>query len=309
MVRPLRIEYPGALYHVVSHGNGKLWLFKHDDAYSMFLDILGEYITKYHVVIHNFVVMRNHVHLIVETKFANLGVFMNQVLRDYAMYYNRMNRRRGSVFRSRYGAFLVQKDVYYKQLTKYVFMNPVKVKLAKRPEDYWWSSLWYLVRRDRSIRWFDHKVSLSLLGGRRSLLELLTDQMISEDVPVVYQQFYGDREWAEGLIDKSRLTDEIKGHGLIERGYVTEDEILQVVAKYYNVSKDDLISGVSKDAVIVAMYLMNVHTPRTHSDIGKIFRVKRYAVAQRLNRFKKGLLQRRNYQKVIQSLRKQLLSK
>ncbi len=96
MSRPLRIEYPGALYHVVSHGNGRLWLFKHDDGYSMFLDILGEYIKKYHVVIHNFVIMRNHFHLVVETKSANLGLFMNQVLRDYAMYFNRVSRRRGS---------------------------------------------------------------------------------------------------------------------------------------------------------------------------------------------------------------------
>jgi len=141
MSRPLRIEYPGALYHVVSRGNGKLWLFKHDDAYSMFLDILGEYIKKYHVVIHNFVIMRNHFHLVVGTKSANLGLFMNQVLSHYAMYFNRVSRRRGSVFQSRYGAFLVQKDVYYKQLTKYVFYNPVKARLVKRPDEYKWSSL------------------------------------------------------------------------------------------------------------------------------------------------------------------------
>jgi REP element-mobilizing transposase RayT len=65
---------------VVSHGNGRLWLFKHDDAYSTFLDVLEEYIKKYYVVIHNFVVMRNHFHLIVETKLPNTIAYLKRLL-------------------------------------------------------------------------------------------------------------------------------------------------------------------------------------------------------------------------------------
>ena len=309
MVRPLRIEFPGALYHVVSHGNGKLWLFKNDDAYSMFLDILDLYIEKYHVAIHNFVVMRNHCHLIVETQLANLGIFMNQVLRDYAIYFNRMNRRRGSVFQHRYGAFLVQKDVYYKQLTKYIFYNPVKVGLVKRPEDYRWSSLWYMMHRDRSIRWFDPVVSLSLIGTRRDLKALLADDRIPAEVSPVYNQFYGEREWADGLIEKGRLTEEIRGHGLMAKGYITVAEILRAVAWYYRVPAEDVVGGHAKEAAIVAMYLINVHTPRRLKEIGKIFKVKKFAVAQRLNRFKKGQLNQRKYQRAVRSLKKQLLKR
>ncbi len=86
MSRPLRIEYPGALYHVVSHGNGRLWLFEDTGDYSMLLEILAEYLNKYRVLIHNFVIMRNHFHLVAETELPNLGLFMNQRLRGYAMY-------------------------------------------------------------------------------------------------------------------------------------------------------------------------------------------------------------------------------
>jgi putative transposase len=309
MSRPLRIEYPGALYHVVSHGNGRLWLFKDDDAYSMFLDVLDEYIKKYHVVIHNFVIMRNHFHLILETKLPNLSVFMNQVLRGYAMYYNRLSRRRGSVFRSRYGAFLVQRDVYYKQLTKYVFYNPMKARLVKSLYDYKWSSLWYIKHRYQSIRWFDPRVSLSLLGGRSALYELLEDRNVPAEVEPVYNQFYGDRAWADGLIDRSRLSEEIRGHGLMGRGYITVDEILRAVAQHYRVSEEDVVSDQTEDAALVAMYLMNVHTPRRLSEIGKIFGVKKYAVAQRLNRFKKGQLKQKKYQRTVRLLEKQLLGK
>jgi REP element-mobilizing transposase RayT len=309
MSRPLRVEYPGALYHVVSHGNGRLWLFKHDDAYSTFLDVLEEYIKKYYVVIHNFVVMRNHFHLIVETKLSNLGVFMNQVLRDYAMYFNRVSRRRGSVFRSRYGAFLVQKDVYYRQLTKYVFFNPVKARLVKHPGEYKYSSLWYIMRRDKSIRWFDPKVSLSLIGGRRALAEMLADRGIPASMEPVYNQFYGDRKWADDLIDKSKLSEEIRGHGLMEKGYITVGEILKAVAKYYRLSEKAVIGGYTKDATMVAIYLVNMHTPRSLSEIGKLFKAKKFALAQRLRRFKQGQLKQRRFRKAVCALEKQLLGK
>jgi len=309
MSRPLRIEYPGALYHVVSHGNGRLWLFKHDDAYSTFLDVLDEYIKKYYVVIHNFVIMRNHFHLIVETKLPNLGIFMNQVLRDYAMYFNRIGRRRGSVFQSRYGAFLVQQDVYYKQLTKYVFYNPVKARLVKRPDEYKWSSLWYIMHRDKSIQWFDPKVSLALVDGRRALAELLADRGIPASMEPVYNQFYGDRKWADDLIEKSKLSEEIRGHGLMEKGYITVDEILKAVARHYRLSKEAVIGGHAKDATMVAIYLVNVHTPRSLSEIGKLFKLEKFAVAQRLCWFKQGQLKQRRSQRAVRALEKQLLGK
>ena len=99
--------------------------------------------------------MRSHFHLVIETELPNLWMVMTQILRNYAMYYNRSHHHRGSVFQSRYGAFLVQQDVYYKQLTKYIFYNPVKAGLVKSPYEYKWSSLWYIKHRRQPIKWFD----------------------------------------------------------------------------------------------------------------------------------------------------------
>ena len=307
MSRPLRVEYPGALYHVVSRGNGRLWLFKHDDAYSTFLDVLEEYIKKYYVVIHNFVIMRNHFHLVVETKLPNLGIFMNQVLRDYAMYFNRISRRRGSVFQRRYGAFLIQQDVYYKQLTKYIFYNPVKARLVKHPDEYKWSSLWYIMRRYKSIQWFDPKVSLSLIGGRRGLVELLADRDVPAEVAPVYNQFYGNRQWADNLIEKSKLSEEIRGHGLMARGYIKQQEVIKAVALQYGITADELLRGVVPDAMMVLMYLLNVHTPLRLVEIGQLFSLKKFTVAQRLWRFKKHGLSNTRTKKIIGTLEKKLL--
>jgi hypothetical protein len=165
------------------------------------------------------------------------------------------------------------------------------------------------MRRDKSIRWFDPKVSLSLIGGRRALAEMLADRGIPASMKPVYNQFYGDRKWADDLIDKSKLSEEIRGHGLMEKGYIAVDEILRAVAGYYRLSEKAVIGGYTKDATMVAIYLVNVHTPRSLSKIGKLFKAKKFALAQRLRRFKRGQLKQRRFRKAVCALEKQLLGK
>ena len=94
-----------------------------------------------------------------------------------------------------------------------------------------------------------------------------------------------------------------------EEGYITVAEILRAVAWYYRVPTEDVIGGHVKDAAIVAMYLINVHTPRRLKEIAKLFKVKKFAVAQRLNRFKKNQLKQRKYRSAIHLLKKQLQKK
>jgi len=125
----------------------------------------------------------------------------------------------------------------------------------------------------------------------------------------VYNQFYGNRQWADDLIDKSKLSEEIRGHGLMEKGYITVGEILKAVAKHYRLSEEAVIGGHAKDATMVAIYLVDVHTPRSLSEIGKLFKVEKFAVAQRLYRFKQGQLKQRRYQRTVRALEKQLLGK
>lgn len=124
MARPLRIELEGGMHHVVSHGNGRLWVFRNDNQRRYFLNLLGSSAFKYRVVIHAFVLMTNHVHILVKTPLPNLNQFMRKLLSDYALYYNKWYRRRGSVFKSRYGSFLIQENNYYLTVVKYICDNP-----------------------------------------------------------------------------------------------------------------------------------------------------------------------------------------
>lgn len=73
MARPLRIELEGGMHHVVSHGNGRLWVFRNDNQHRYFLNLLGSSAFKYRVVIHAFVLMTNHVHILVKTPLPNLN--------------------------------------------------------------------------------------------------------------------------------------------------------------------------------------------------------------------------------------------
>ncbi len=307
MARPLRIEFAGGLYHVVSHGNGRLWLFKDDLSHREFLNILGRYSTKYKVVIHAFLLMKTHFHLLVETLLPNLSQFMSHFLRDFAVYYNRGAGRRGSVFRSRYGAFIVQKNRYYRQATKYIYYNPVKAGVVKHPRDYRWSSLYYFLHKNlqKEIKWYNSGIPLSLLGGIGSLLELLEGEEYK--MPLLYKQFIGDRQWADNLIKKRKLNEEISGGSLMRRGSISPDDILHKLAKQYRVTEELILKGDERDATAVAMHLITRHTPLLSEEVGKMFGLKKYALAQRLHRFRKDKLKEKQMKRLITSLENDLL--
>jgi chromosomal replication initiation ATPase DnaA len=146
-----------------------------------------------------------------------------------------------------------------------------------------------------------------LIGGRRELVELLADQAILPAMEPVYNQFYGDRQWADDLIEKSKLSEEIRGHGLMEKGYIKQQEVIKAVALQYGITADELLRGVVPDAMMVLMYLLNVHTPSRLVEIGQLFRLKKFTVAQRLWRFKKHALSNTRTKKIIGTLEKKLL--
>lgn len=306
MARPLRIEFPGGLYHIVSHGNGRLWLFKDDESRIQFIAILGRYAQKYKVFVHIFLLMKNHFHVLAETRLPNLSQFMSQFLRAYAMYYNRRFRRKGSVFRSRYGAFIVQKDKYYKQLTKYIYNNPVKAGVVGNPYDYRWSSLYYLLHKNqqKKLKWYNNEIPLSLVGGLSGLRDLLETD--TEEPPTIYKQFVGDRDWADRLLKGRRINEEISGGVLMKKGYISPGEIIGEIAKHYRISRRLVLEGRHREATSLALYLIAQHTPLKLTAIGKMFGLQLYAVAQRLRRFKANELRDKRIQHLLTSLEKKL---
>jgi REP element-mobilizing transposase RayT len=140
MARPLRIEYPGALYHVVARGNAKQPIFLDRQDHRRFLRILECVVDRHNVVCLSYCMMGNHYHLLLETPDGNLSRAMRQLNGVYSQGFNRRHQRVGHLFQGRYKAILVERGVHLLELSRYIVLNPVRAELVTRPEDWEWSS-------------------------------------------------------------------------------------------------------------------------------------------------------------------------
>ena len=124
MARPLRITFPGAFYHVTSRGNERKNIYKSKRDREKFLEYLGEAHERYGAIIHAYCLMTNHYHLLIETPDANLPQIMKHLNSSYTTYFNVKRKRFGHLFQGRYKAFLVYKDDYALELSRYIHLNP-----------------------------------------------------------------------------------------------------------------------------------------------------------------------------------------
>lgn len=140
MARPLRIEYPGALYHVTSRGNARAAIFDNDADRYLFLSILGQTVKRFNWLCHAYCLMDNHYHLMIETPDGNLSAGMRQLNGVFTQAVNRSHGKVGHLFQGRFKAVLVEKQSYLTELCRCVVLNPVRAGMVKMPEDYAWSS-------------------------------------------------------------------------------------------------------------------------------------------------------------------------
>lgn len=140
MSRPLRIEYPGAVYHVTSRGNARSDIFQTDSDRETFLKILSGVVRRFNWLCHAYCLMDNHYHLLIETPDGNLSKGMRQLNGVYTQKYNWLHHKTGHVFQGRYKAILVEKDSYLLELCRYVVFNPVRAGLTEKPAEWLWSS-------------------------------------------------------------------------------------------------------------------------------------------------------------------------
>ena len=140
MARPLRIEYPGALYHITSRGNEQKEIYRDGRDHEKFLSFLASAVERHGAVIHAWCLMTNHYHLVVETPEGNLSRIMKHINSSYTGYFNTKWNRAGHLLQGRYKAILVEADAYACELCRYISLNPVRAKMVESPEKYRWSS-------------------------------------------------------------------------------------------------------------------------------------------------------------------------
>ena len=164
MAHPLRIEHPGAYYHVINRGNNQEEIFKNDRDREKFLQYLEKASERFSIVFHTYCLMSNHFHLLVETPEPNLSVAMQWINVSYAIYFNRKQGRQGHLFQGRFRAILVDADEYLKHLSRYIHLNPVRAKMVSAPEEYKWSSYSAFIGKIKAPQFLEINWLLSNFG-------------------------------------------------------------------------------------------------------------------------------------------------
>ncbi len=275
MSRPLRIEYPGAWYHFTCRGNERGFIFKDDSDRREFLSILKESLGKYKVLLHGYVLMENHFHLNLQTPQGNLNRFAQRFNTAYTVYFNRRHNRTGHLYQGRYKAILVEKDSYLLALSRYIHLNPAKIKRIKKlpiPEqiDYlrnykWSSNRGYGLLRYREDFMCYNDV-LEYTGGdnkygRKGYREFVEEGLLT-DVGSPFEGIKGQVVLGEsGFVDwvyekvlkdaKPDKTEQSKSRELVKE--VRQEFIIDTVCRVFEVSQADLLRrrSVCRDARMV----------------------------------------------------------
>lgn len=164
MPRKPRVHYYGAVYHVMARGNNKEAIFASEKDRNKYLELVRRYKAKYDFLLYAYVLMENHVHLLVEVRENPLSKIMQGIQLSYTQYFNKKYDRVGHVFQQRYKAILCTKDEYLITLIKYIHLNPVRAEIGTL--DYAWSSHKDYIRGTDQL--VDLKFPLSLFDSNRN---------------------------------------------------------------------------------------------------------------------------------------------
>ena len=167
MARKHRLEFPGAIYHVINRGNYRSWVFKDEGAKGSFEESIFAACAQYGWVLHAHVIMGNHYHLALETPEGNLVAGMQWLQAGFANRFNRLRRERGHVFQGRYKALLVEPGGPLGQLCHYIHLNPARAGIVPVAalSSYRYGSYWYLTRPAQRPAFLDPRNALEGAGG------------------------------------------------------------------------------------------------------------------------------------------------
>ena len=197
MPRSIRIEYPGAFYHVMARGNRREPIFLDEADYRYFLKTFGEACEMTGWRAHAWVLMSNHYHLLIETPTANLVEGMTWLQKAYTRRFNTRHQLWGRLFGDRYKAVIVQSEEndYFASLLDYLHLNPVRAGLIRPGKDqsvsdYLWSSVagGYALPGGRRPKWFAAEMGLKAFGckdtvaGRRKFVHRLNERAVTEEM-------------------------------------------------------------------------------------------------------------------------------
>ncbi len=293
MARPLRIEYPGAFYHVTSRGNEQKDVFKSQRDREKFLEYLESATVRYGAVVHAYCLMSNHYHLLLQTPAGNLSQIMRHINGAYTTYFNIKRKRSGHLFQGRYKAILVEFDEYAMELTRYIHLNPVRVGMVARPEEYRWSSYKNYIGQAASPTWLKIETALDYFGKKK------------KEAMNKYRSFVEDLLWKEyespvkntfgaTVLGTPEFIDMVTAEHLSDKG---ADRAVPGMRQFKSNPEPDKILKVVTAAIgenkklarQVAMYLCHKYSGKKLRDIGDLFGVGETAIAEARRLFERKM--------------------
>ncbi len=261
MARKPRVEFPGALYHIMARGNRRTTLF-HDEAdYEAYLERFERYRQRDHLRCYAFILMTNHVHLLAETGEVPLSRTMQTLQFTYTQYYNRRYRKTGHLFQGRYKAILCDREAYLLELVRYLHLNPARLRQPQDPWRYPWSSHGaYLghsglveVETLPILEQFHPQVGPARKAYRQFMQEGLKSGHQAKYYEVVDQRFLGDERFLAKLQRKTAPHHE----ATVKGPKVSFPRLLQAVAEATGYSTDRLVqTGRHRDPVAARAFLV-----------------------------------------------------
>jgi len=212
MARPLRIEFPGALYHVTSRGDRQEAIFEDDEDRLIFLRTLTEVVERFNWLCHTYCLMTNHYHLLVEMPDGNLSKGMRHLNDIYTQATNRRHTRTGHLFQGRFKGIIVDKDSYLLELARYVVLNPVRSGMVRHPGKWQWSSYRAMIEDIPAPAWLATDGILTQFAKRRTIAQRHYSEFVKQGIkskPIwseLQQQIYlGDEKFVKRMQRKAGI--------------------------------------------------------------------------------------------------------
>ncbi|MEX0617727.1 MAG: helix-turn-helix domain-containing protein [Pseudohongiellaceae bacterium] len=287
MARPLRIEYPNAVYHVCNFGLDGQRVFPSTKYFEAFLESLEETCGRLNVEVFAYCLQRDQYHLVIKTPEANLSRFMRQVDGLYTQHYQRLKKTEGSLFRGRYKAVLVQPDKFLLPLTRYVHcrVKPSELDIYK------WSSYRYYINKAKPPVWLNRDEALRYLETSASRRYIAYANYVREGTDSQIAHFYSKKNLSSVMGDdkfrkqaqKKRSSTTVRGvsRGAHAKWRPSCKEIISAVAAQFKVTESSIYQAArgpgSKNVPRwVAMYLCQELSAVTLQSIARLFKLKRY---------------------------------
>ena len=320
MARPLRIEYPGAWYHVMNRGANRNRIFSKDDDYKLFIDVLKEACGLFNVYISAYCLMSNHYHIVVNTPEGNLSRFMRHVNGVYTQRYNIKHRRDGALFRGRYRAILIQAEEYLTHIVKYVHQNPLKARMVNDLNNYKWSSHPFYLKGKSDGEWLDISNLLASFSSRKKKAVIMYKEFMGICLDGEVMKFYskkaqssifGNNGFVEMIKEKFVKSDKVSTIENMEKRVILGEgrvkTINEKICNSFNIEENMLYQtkrGVGNIPRLFAISLSRELSELSFSEIAKKYKIKSYKTIASSNfRLKERMNKNRRIKKQYTKLR------